>query len=163
MISVHVELWVLQYIVSKPLKFKVNPNRIFTDGNPFWLDFNISSIIKTKIYISNPILEENFSQPLNINAQNCNGRTFLHLADVIPDDFLALNPEYTIKEKGGLVALDYRKKMRRTCESLEKYIALNYKSKDDIIKNLQIEKDTANKKIAELEAKYAQLLEIISH
>jgi len=185
------EIWVIDYIMSKPLKFKVNPNRKMRNGNTFWLDFDRRNIASTKLYLlassatnsgkTERNIADNFTEFLDINAQTAHGNTLLHMITDIPDDFLALKPRYDIKNKNDEDALKYRKCLGYECHNLEKYIASLHTSNTsmgsnatentrEIYETQMQELQNANDRIIELEAKnkeyeakYEQLQNILSN
>jgi len=142
-----IRLWVIDYILTKELKVKVNPNGYSPqDGNkvPFWRKLGPAfgtdgeSLIEHSSTPSN-VLEGsgvcNFTENVNINAQCGAGRTIVHSCmDLEP--ILKYKPDPHIKDNLGQTPLEYRKKMSYPTDKLEKYIENLKDPKQDLIQDL---------------------------
>jgi len=167
-------MMVLNFLKTKILKFKVDPNRKLRNGAVFWHSFGDDVIIIGELYKFHS--DENFTQKIDIDAQGERCQTFLHFTRDVVDAILPLKPRYDIKDDMGLTALEYRKIAHgHPYASLEEYIKEQetlsgiYKSKNDEIlcvpvcviteKNSHIKSLEA--RIREYETKYSVLRDII--
>jgi len=144
-LSIPNEDWVLEFIMTKTLKTKINPNKRI-GSCPFWHNFSLGALVKFKVL--DPLNKsDNFTEPIDINIQGFHGNTILHYAKDLPEEFLTkMKPRYDIKNDFGLCALEHRQKTSKSWNNLDRYI----RAQDPNPTQMLSEQDS---QIKELEAK----------
>jgi len=101
---------ITKFILEDTLKVPINPNFKVND-TPLWrLIKSPTPDISILFMRSGMLPSKNFSQQLDINATGKNGNTHMHLVITINEEYLALNPDHTIKNNDGETPLEYRKR-----------------------------------------------------
>jgi len=113
--------FVATFIISDVLKYPVDPNMIMNDGYILWhtLYTNLQSNDDGDKFIK--YNGPNFTVPIDINAQNNAGDTFIHMYSV-SSVFFTYKPDTSIKNKAGFDALTKRMAGGNNTSMLKEYV-----------------------------------------
>jgi len=114
-----------KYIVNAigrvTFKKKFNPNcRDGLFGTPFWHELRGNLIDQ---FISESAKTDNFTEPIDINAQDNDGNTVFHMRNDIRA-LLKYNPDVLITNKKGLNVLEFRIKYNKSTGEIYQYLHL---------------------------------------
>jgi len=109
------KIWIVKFLMNDNLKIKINPNAPVANSfnTPFWRNMLINrSIVDTgflKELAKTDNMNRNLTEPLDVNAVDKDGDTYLHSKKVIFDEIIELNPDIKRKNNDG-ISVELRRK-----------------------------------------------------
>jgi len=152
---------ILQFILTKILKVKINPNRLLknTYGTPFWRAMRPPNFPPE--LFSEQVAKNNFTEAININVKNGRGETVMHVNPNL-QQFFKYKPDPYIKSNAGLAPREYRQRNGLSIDVLDEYIKTFERGiAGERIKELENLVHEYETQIAEYEAKQEQLRALI--
>jgi len=156
-----------QFILNDTLKIKINPNsKHGKDGAPFWRVLLVRDGKTNMAFVS--YKGPNFSEPLDINATNNNGNTYIHVTYSNSMDFYnTFKPDYNIKNNAGKTPLESQRELKMDTSILEKYIQKTEESAritelKGLLASALSSAEEATKKASNLEAQNKELTDKLS-
>jgi len=124
---------IIKCIATSTLRYPINPNVLF-DGTPFWRALlSNTGLIEDQKMVNLKLMRytgPNFTEPLNIDAVDINGNTYLHTCIEVVEEILTLNPNPNILNKAGQTPLERQKMYSRNAAVLERYVTTKGKELD---------------------------------